>query len=189
MRSPIISEAYVKKIIIFVPYWIESVLKRNNFTLRDVINYDVVRRVVSLKDLSQMLSFQNLPGIGGLQLAPSSSLLNKWETSAGRNRAELDSTVVPMSYSNEKEALERLTKTGLDSIDESDLKYKISDIERDITAIVLYPGFMEECKNNSFVFNLVRELLKVSYVYCRVEDVSASHLYKTYIDLLEVSTL
>lgn len=183
-------EAHVNKNIIFVPHWIVEVLKRNSCSLRDILNYDVIRKYVSTDDLSGLLGFQQTPEIGSLKMTAQDSLLSRWEGSATqRNRLELDSGVVPMSYSKEKEVLSRLCKSGFDSFDEKQFIYKVVDIDRDNIVVIMYQGFVEEIKTFNVLKELVTQLLAQCYVYCKVEQVSRFTLFKTYVDLLEVSTL
>lgn len=184
--------------IIFVPYWIEKALARNKYTLRDVVDYSVLRRFISQNDLSGLLSFQQSPVVDILSAGfgksdtvagySTDSLLSRWEESAGqRYRDELDSTVVPMSHSLEKETLTRLKKS-LDSTDIEDRVYKVVDIDKRSIVVVVYEGFIEEIKNPQTKYTLVKQLLTLSYVYCRVEEVSKSQLFRTYVDLLELAT-
>lgn len=179
----------MKKAIIFVPYWIETVLKRNNCTLKDILDYEVLRRFIPLNDLSGLLGFQQVPEISQLKVTDN-SLLSRWESTAGtRHRQELDSTVVPLSYSIEKETLERLKNTSLDGIGESKSTFRVTDIERDSMVVVMYEGFIDSIKQDSVKLSLVTQLLSLSYVYCRAEEVSKTELFRTYVDLLQVSTL
>lgn len=188
--------------IIFVPYWIEKALSRNQHTLRDIIDYSVLRRYISQNDLSGLLGFQQVPEISKLtsgnsynkkdaaisEAVGSHSLLSRWEESAGqRYKEELDSTVVPMSYSLEKETLERL-KSNLDSADITGPTFKVIDIDKNSMVVVLYEGFLEEIKKPEVKYSLVKQLLMLSYVYCKVEQVAKTPLFSTYVDLLQLST-
>lgn len=184
-------EAHVNKNIIFVPHWICEVLKRNNCSLREVLNYDVLRKYVSLDDMSGLLGFQQTPEIARLKLSSDNSLLSKWESSAvlTRSRPELDSVVVPMSHSKEKEVVSRLLKSGYDTFDEGYSCFAVTDVDRDNFLVIMNPGFMDEIKNPEVFKKIVTKLLSQSYVYCRIDEVSKTPIFKTYVDLLEVSTL
>lgn len=181
----------MNKNIIFVPHWISDVLKRNSCSLKEVLNYDVLRKYVSLDDLSGLLGFQQTPEIARLKLSSNNSLLSKWESSAvlPRNRPELDSMVAPMSYSKEKEVVSRLQKSGYDTYGEDYDVFKVVDVDRDNFLVIMNNGFLEEIKNSEVFIKLVTKLLSQSYVYCRIEEVSKTPVFKTYVDLLEVSTL
>lgn len=180
----------MNKNIIFVPHWISDVLKRNNCSLKEVLNYDVLRKFVSLDDLSGLLGFQQTPEIARLKLSSNNSLLSKWESSAAqRSRPELDSMVAPMSYSKEKEVVSRLQKSGYDAYGEDYNVFNVVDVDRDNFLVIMNNGFLEEIKNSEVFVKLVTKLLSQSYVYCRIEEVSKTPVFKTYVDLLEVSTL
>lgn len=184
--------------IIFAPYWIEKALARNKHTLRDIVDYSVLRRFISQNDLSGLLGFQQSPVVDIMSVGfgksdsiaqySTDSLLSRWEESAGqRYKEELDSTVVPMSYSLEKETLTRLKKS-LDSNEIESPIFKVIDIDKRNIVVVLYEGFIEGIKDPKVKYNLVKQLLSLSYVYCRVEEVSKSQLFRTYVDLLELAT-
>lgn len=181
----------MNKNIIFVPHWISEVLKRNNCSLKEVLNYDVLRKYVSLDDLSGLLGFQQTPEIARLKLSSNNSLLSKWESSANtqRSRPELDSMVAPMSYSKEKEVVSRLQKSGYDAYDDGYDVFNVVDVDRDNFLVIMNNGFLEEIKNSEVFVKLVTKLLSQSYVYCRIEEVSKTPVFRTYVDLLEVSTL
>ena len=190
----------MNKTIIFVPYWIEKALSRNNHTLRDIVDYTILRKYISQNDLSGLLGFQQSPEVDVLNTGSKSkndtvsgsscdSLLSRWEISADeRYREELDSTIVPMSYSLEKETLTRL-KSSLESTDVETPIFKVIDIQKDITLVVVYEGFLEGIKDTKTRYALIKQLLTLSYVYCKVEKVSETLLFSSYLDLLQSSTV
>jgi len=171
----------MNKTIIFVPYWICNTLKRNNRLLGDVLDYDVCRKFISVDDISGLLGFQQIPELAGYTVSTDISLLSRWESTTG-NRLELDSTVIPLSHSKEKDVLERLKNTS--GYDDQLPVFKVVDIERDFTAVIVNEGFMEAIKNNSTKKSLIDSLLDVSYKYGKIHDVSKTPLFRAYMDLL-----
>lgn len=177
--------------VILVPFWIEKALKRNNFSLRSILNYDTLVGIMSKEDLSEMLCLQHLENVDVLQYF-NGYLLSSWERTIDNcDKVELGSTVIPLSHSEtiKNQVLSRLAlKANVDNSSNCNPVFKIVDIERNTFAIVLYEGFIESIGNDSGKLALIEELLKLFYVYCKVEDVANTSLFSTYIDLLSMTT-
>ena len=84
---------------ILIPYWIEKALKRNKLSLKDVLNYQVIRRFFSLEDLAGLVSYQQSNGLEIFNNFYNGVLLSSWEKTSGPLKAELGSAVIPRSDS------------------------------------------------------------------------------------------
>ena len=180
----------INKSFIFVPYWVETVLKRNNLNTIEVLNYPTLKTLLSLNDLAQLLSLQKFEGIKIIkELDSKQCLFNSWRNSTQTSQlTELDSVLEPLSCSKDL-TLDLLDRLSLSSAplkyDFALPNYKILDLNREVTAVILNPGFIdfESDKINYSIF--ISDLLKSLYVYNTVTEVSSYPLFKSYIHLLE----
>lgn len=143
---------------------------------------------MSKEDLGGMLCLQHLENIEVLSNTRNGYLLSSWEkTIENCNKVELGSTVIPLSHSEEikNQVLSRIVlKTKTDPDAKTPPVFRIVDIERNVFAIVLYEGFLESLVGDSGKLVLIEELLKLLYVYCKIEDVAKTDLFTTYVKLL-----
>lgn len=176
---------------ILIPYWIEKALKRNKLSLKDVLNYQVIRRFLSLEDLAGLVSFQQSNGLEVFNNFYNGVLLSSWEKTSGPLKAELGSAVIPLSDSEEVKnyVSTRLNAVeNINDVDELDF-YKIVDIERNTFCIIVKEGFNQRIAASfDLMLNFIRNILRVFYVYHSVDVVSKQPLFKTYVDMLNGST-
>ena len=178
------------KSFIFVPFWVETVLKRNNQNTAEVLNYSTLKTLLSLNDLAQLLSLQKLEEIKIIkELDSTQCLFNSWRNSTQESQlTELDSVLEPLSCSKDL-TLDLLERLSLSSVplkyDFTLPSYRIVDLNREVTAVILNPGFIdfERDKSNEYIF--ISDLLKSLYVYNTVTEVSNYSLFNSYVHLLE----
>jgi len=176
---------------ILIPYWIEKALKRNKLSLKDVLNYQVIRRFFSLEDLAGLVSYQQSNGLEIFNNFYNGVLLSSWEKTSGPLKAELGSAVIPLSDSEE---VKNYVSTRLNSVEDindvDELEfYKIVDIERNTFCIIVKEGFNQRIAASfELMLNFIRNILRVFYVYHSVDVVSKQPLFKTYVDMLNGST-
>lgn len=178
------------KNFILIPYWVETVLKRNNLNTVEVLNYSTLKTLLSLNDLAQLLLLQKTEGIKIIkELDSKQCLFNSWRNSTQTSQlTELDSVLEPLSCSKDLtlDLLERLSLSNAPlKYDFALPRYKVLDLNRDVTAVILNPGFIDfECDKINYS-NLISDLLKSLYVYNTISEVSNYSLFKSYIHLLE----
>lgn len=160
-------------------------------SLKDILNFEKMRASFSKDDLAcilglgfdeKTLEFRNNTYSG--------NLLSSWEKTSGQFRGELDSTIVPLSVSDSvnEYALSRLSsKPEGESVNKS--LYELVDVERNTFCIVINDGFVEGIKDPQTKLEFLSKILDVFYVYCKIEEVSGHPLFRTYLDLLEGTTL
>lgn len=177
---------------ILLPYWAEKVLKRNKLSLKDILDYEKIRKFFSMEDLASLLSIQETSVLETFKLISLRTvLLSSWEKTSGALKVELGSTVLPLSYSEEVKRYVTQRLTAEENAASQDVKnsvYRVVDIERNTFCIVLKPGFTKLHESSESLLEFVRDILKVFYVYHKVEDVSREPIFKTYLNLLEGST-
>lgn len=176
---------------VLIPFWVEKVLKRNKLSLKDILDYEKIRKYFSMEDLAGLLSIQDSGSFNVFQkFTLRTVLLSSWEKTSGVLSAELGSAVIPLSYSEEVKSYVTMKIVGDDvtSQEVNEPSYRIVDIERNTFCIVLYPGFLKLQEVVESLLNFVRDILKVFYVYHKVEDVSKEPIFRFYLDLLEGST-
>lgn len=176
---------------ILIPFWVEKALKRNKLSLKDILDYQLVRKILSLEDLAGLISFQQSNSLEVFNGFYNGVLLSSWEKTSGHLKAELGSAVIPLSDSEEvkKYVSMRITSPNTSEDINGDDLYKIIDIERNTFCIVFKEGFTQLALSSFDVqLNFIRNILKVFYVYHSVDVVSKQPMFKYYIEMLNGST-
>lgn len=175
---------------VFIPSWVETVLNRNSYTFDDCLNYDKLRQILSLEDITGFLALQELDRFKD---EIPRALFNSWKDSAtGAYLVELDSTVYSLSRSNElkEELLLRLSSKDSNTLgevmckEENNIYYKVVDINKTFAALIVYPGFFEFVKKPENEYKILVDQLKILYIYMKVFEVSFSGIFKKYVKLL-----
>lgn len=180
----------VNKQFVIIPFWVESVLNRNNIGLVDILDYSKLKSILSINDIAQLLALQCLEeSITIKELDGKWYLFNSWSKSAqASQKTELDSVVDQLSCSKDlqRELMGRLSLEYAPIVFNIEApKYKIIDLNRDVTAIVLNPGFIDFERDQVNAFNIFSNLLKSLYVYNTISDVSTHKLFSKYVNMLD----
>lgn len=183
----------INKQFVIIPYWVENVLNRNNIDLIDILNYPKLSAVLSLDDLAQLNALQTLEESKTIkELTNGQCLFSSWRQSTQESQwVELDSALYPLSCSKDlrRDLVERLSlefaPMSYDTHNSTLPKYKIVDLNRDITLFVLNPGFIDFEFDKINFFTIISDLLKSLYVYHTTSEVSSYQLFSKYIQLLE----
>ena len=168
-----------------MPFWVEAALTRNGKSIKDCLDYATVRQCLSLEDLSQFLSLQNSEQIMVSRFAYHSRLFSSWEKSADSSqRVELDSTVIPLSYSKDlgNNAILRLEQTPRQSDDQP--FYRLVDADRDSCVLVVYPKFVEFTKTATNQLDVLRDLIKMLETYADLHIVARHPVFPMYLETL-----
>ncbi len=185
-----------EKCPILVSFWVANALKRKGLALKEILDYAKVRQVLSIEDAAGLLSLQQLYVAPFIKDNYLGHLLSSWERSCTQElRRELDSSVVPLSYSEgskESNLLRLIKEEGNDNnifadslfVSPSQQPFEIVDFDRDAFAVVLYPGFTASVLQRDGQLSLVRAILKLFYVYYDVYKVSSHNIFSTYVKLL-----
>lgn len=181
-----------RKNFVLIPFWVENVLKRNNIDIIDILNYSKLKSILSINDLAQLNSLQSIEEIFTIKELDSNwCLFSSWMSNAQESeKVELDSVITQLSCSKDlqRDLLERLSLDYAPLVyDYNEPKYKILDLNRDVTAVVLNPGFVDFERDKLNQFTFISDLLKSLYVYYTISEVSTYSLYNKYVHLLEDS--
>jgi len=179
---------------VFLPFWVEAAMNRNSCSLTNVLDYSEIRKILSLEDMSGLLALQEIKDVTRDESESNRTLLNIWNESAeGTHKTELDSVVIPMSRSNElkQELLIRLSNDSncyetVQSASQASTVtyYKVVDLGRVTSAMVVYKGFPDFVKDPENEYNVVVDQLKVFYVYLKSYQVSLLPVFRRYLTLL-----
>ena len=64
---------------ILIPFWVEKALKRNKLSLKDILDYQLIRKFFSLEDLAGLVSFQQSNGLEVFNNFYNGVLLSSWK--------------------------------------------------------------------------------------------------------------
>lgn len=160
----------------------------------DVLNLDKLKSILSINDIAQLLSLQSLQEIKIIKELDGAKwcLFNSWDKDTQESsKAELVSVLEPLSCSKDSQLdlLNRLSEEyapmAYDIADSTLPRYKIVDLNREVTLVILNPGFVEYDRDKLNHFKLISDLLKSLYVYNTISEVSSHQLFSCYIHLLE----
>jgi hypothetical protein len=180
------------KFMVILPYSVERVLKRNSLALSAVLNFEKIRPHLSADDMASLLAAQDIPSLNVIKDSYRSGFADSWKsTTSGGSTTELNSVVIPLSQTPSiiKSVTEQLQTTAA-NVDATivDPPYRVVDISRDAYAVIAYPGFAENISSDENAIVLLREVLRILYVYHSISAVSGMDVFKTYVKLLEKQT-
>lgn len=177
------------KFMVILPYSVEQVLKRNSLALSAVLDFNKIRPYFSLDDMASILAAQDISSLNVIKDSYRSGFLASWRTTAaGSAIAELNSAVVPLSQTPSiiNSVTEQLQTPAFDpDATMVNPPYRVVDISRDAYAVIAYPGFAENISSDESAIVLLREVLRILYVYHSISAVSGMDVFKTYVKLLE----
>lgn len=183
-----------KNIFVFLPFWVEAAFKRNGCSLDACLDFGQARQILSLEDMSGLLALQDIKAVTRDESVLSRTLLTSWyESAKGAQRIELDSSIIPLARSNElkEEILNRLlessnvSETSLSETAPARIFYKVVDLDRNASGMVVYSGFPEFISKPENEYKVVVDQLKIFYVYLKAYQVSLLPLFGRYLYLLK----
>ena len=173
------------KTVILVPYFIENVLKRNRHALADALDYEVLKKFISLDDLRMFLKFQESSFSNSFGFISRSVLFNSWVQRSQCARSELDSDYIPLANSEkDNDTIKEMLSLTLGQSQDDTKPYAVIDISREIVAVVVRPGLNEYLEKKEGQLQIVRDILKALYASAEVHEVSSTPLFKKYVELL-----
>lgn len=178
------------KQVILIPHWISETLKRHQKPTEAVLDFALLREIVSLNDLAGMEILNTLGDRLGLAEHSAWPLADAWTRGYHEGHAlnkYYFETVVPFSEvpSTKTDLIDRLF-----SIDARNDRYEkpfiIYDMAPNHIGVVIYPGFFtgEDGNCAEHQFSLLEELVKALYVYAPLHEVAATSVFHTYLGLL-----
>lgn len=189
--QPILQQAHrpVPVSVVMIPYWIQQVLDRNKLNYIDALNYDAMRRILSIEDMAQLKCcnlFDNQSILGKILSFGDLALLWQDKMSA-ENRAEYDNVVCPLSYSEASKiaVAERLTYLDAPSIPSFENIHRIQVMGSTLVFVFVQRGLLNALENRDYAKALVSDYLKALYSLMPIRDVSNGYpAFEMYFDLL-----
>lgn len=173
-----------KKNIIAIPHWLCGTLEHNELKLADLANYDKLRKILSIEDLSLIVALQDKLNTFKLfeEANVSGFLTYAWSEST-TNQNEIYDVIYPLSKSKAvvEELNDRLSEHYC--VDKNRL-YTVVDCERELAAFVVYAGFFDALSRERFQYGIYKRLLKLFYVYFNGSKSFEHNLYGGYLQLL-----
>lgn len=177
----------LQKSYVYIPSWVEDLLRRHRLGLDSVFDYEVMRELMSVEDLSAFLGVQMFDAKLNLPKPHKSYLLGSWEQSVREeHRAVLESAVIPQSYSETglTDAWERLQGNASDN----KTYWSVADVRKDVFAVILYPGIVQAIQQPKQILDMIRDILRVFYGYYEIHKVSQLPIFGRYLHWLSHTT-
>lgn len=186
----------VKTRVILIPFWIEESMKRAGLSIRDCIDYQKIKPVVSTNDLLTFLAAQELMatiagsqnGVGGTWNV-SQCWMDSIPTTETTMRKDCES-LYSVSYTGNylEEVKARLFSQGTNGPDYDPTYEKpfiIYDLSPDVVGVVVYPGFFTMNPSKALQAKLVEAVLDSLCVYNRAyHEVASTPWFKRHLELL-----
>lgn len=177
---------------IILPYWIDRVLKRNKLDYIDILNYDRLRKVLSVEDFALFLAANRSIGQESFDSIFGNSFIEfdfYCQKSNPEKSNELNNIIVPLSESETtRSALyERLLKPDFDYQDDlsSGQLYRFQTLNDQSLLVFVERGLLNAFENRDFAKAFISDYLKALYSLLPISDVSNSYTaFERYLDLL-----
>lgn len=190
------------KTLVLVPYWVANRIAAKNLPLSVCLDYMKMRELFPLEEIAIFVAFQKYKfglfskyvdldtgrSLYCEQIGDDPDLMmeynsicelsdGSWYSGDSEERKKFNSVEIK---TNERLRIDKVDKDLI----EPD-SYSIVDFDINRYALVIKPGFLESTENIETVFNLVKDLLKISYMYSPVHDVSNTSVFRAYVKLLD----
>lgn len=176
--------------LVIIPHWVYAQLKRNSMNIEDCLNFNKIKPIMSAEDLAGFLAVQNsVEYLVGTEITRSGQgdLLSKWISSANEaNLSFLANTVHVVATTSNCISMvkEQLYDEGSRQ-DHHTEPFIIYEMDRNVTGMLVYPGFFTIDANPELHFTAVKAILGSLYVNSASPNlVSATSWFRRYLELL-----
>lgn len=180
-------------LVILIPHWIAETIKRNALNIRDCLNFEKIKPILTAEDIAGFLALQNaMYFVTGAEAAESThiALYYTWfESASPENQKYLESIVMPISVEPTfvDNAKARLFEE--DAKQEHHTEAFITyDLVSGISGIVVYPGYFTKTPNSELNLRAVEAVLELLYVYTPYNEVSKTPWFKRFLELLSAKS-
>ncbi len=174
--------------VVILPYWIKQVLQRNKLDYIDVLNFDKLRKVLSIEDFAQFLSCNMALGYNPLDKIFGDSYIDlNWYNSP--NIQELHNVILPLSQADTTRdaVLNRLMQADFkmpENLSETPL-YRFQTLNDQTLMVFIERGLLNAFEHRDFAKAMVSDHLKALYSLLPISDVSKYYrVFEHYLDLL-----
>lgn len=203
-----------KKDVIYVPYWIVSMLERNNLPLSTVLDYRKMAQFLPAQEQANMLLFEDFtpfkekiengrhqPQYGMMELQTGTDITNypmgcplyeAWRKcvyqSQDANDKQLFNNLETMNSLSWSETTKQELAMRFDPANAGRITHTqpfiTYDVEREFVIVVVYPAFFESTEYNTNVIDLCKAVLKVLYVYNTPASGCKTPYFRKYLESL-----
>jgi len=176
--------------VAIIPHWVYETMKRHSLTISDCLDFNKVRGIFSAEDMACVLatedSYESLTGAKDLA-TNTPTIYKRWLESANEeNRDFLLNTVTTLAFGT---SLISMAKDRLYSPEAKQDHHKepfiIYELGRDVSGIVVYPGFFAPDIAPALYMDVVKGVLRALYVNSDSPNiVSRSRWFRRYLELL-----
>lgn len=168
-----------------VPGWVHRSLLRNKLNIIDLLDYNKARSVLALDDMAELFYVNDRFKINGCLLS-NESFITSMTGLTEANKAELNSSVIPLSGSEEiaQNVITKLSGSnpmnGLPSAGDS---YNFISIDSTIF-IILHEDFLKKQLTdgkNDYTFEFAKNYLKQCYAMVSIPEVSRLSIFGLYL--------
>lgn len=202
----------VPKRVVYIPHWIHAMLQRRNIPLAACLDYNQMKELLSQEDQAQFLALQPyklFDAIYGTDGYPLSNEYRQYGTQVTDSLSTMEALydVWVRSVAAEDVASKNLLESArylcFDSVVTNELKARLFakesfseqykspfityDLSREVIGVVVFPGYFTPEKNPSFKLQLLKDILKVFYVYNTHAPVCMTPYFRKYLEALAVS--
>lgn len=173
-----------------VPYWIMQAFTRNNLNHIELLNYDSLRKVLSIDDMAQYYCVNKVPESECAVLYYIASGLENFGFSTPQQKKELTEVIKPLSNVPDtwNSVFERLSfESEAETVDKDALYHSTVSLHGGVTILIIKRGFLDACKNRNYARKVVSDYLKAQYSQLPINAVSKLPAYSYYLKLLAES--
>ncbi len=171
-----------------IPYWIADSLASKGLSVEAVTDFKIMRGAFSVETLAQLAAVQALVS-KATDLTDSEQLFTEWGKGATQAQlTELDSVIRPLSGNVDalQEVSHRLSEENA-GYAASDF-FELSASGRDTCIAIMKKGFLDYfSKSSENQLEFLRGCVAQLYVHTPREQVSSSHIYRLYVDVLSTT--
>lgn len=177
--------------IILIPYWIRQALDRNKLNHIEILNYDTIRKILSIEDIAQLVCSNQLekhPILGRLLMYK--DLTKVWSaTMSGAYCKEYLHVILPLSQAEQtyQAVVDRLMDTtsratiGLSF----ETMYRIQVASGDMFTLYIEQGLFNALEDRVYAKSFISDYLKALYSLIPMSDVSKCYpAFEQYFNLL-----
>jgi len=173
---------HVEKNVFLIPYWIVNTVVRNHLTLNTALDLEKLTSITSAEDLAltSLLNEHSGPVFGGSMYSP--VLYASWYKDE-RSWNKFYTQIKPLEPLVANDLNDRLFNPAARE-DRYPVPFEIKDIDPKTFLVIIYPGYFGSPESKQYQYQLIRELLKLFYVYEGYDDMARRQIFEYYLNQL-----
>ena len=178
-------DKFKQRFPILVPYWVLKQLERNKLPFNTVLNLEKMLTISSREDLAIMLVMNTDPSasVSFFGAIPAEGLSHYWADYYNDQYKKVQE--VSVLYRGKLDERLIAPPTPNDVVPEYPNPFEIKPVDSEQDAagallVIVYPGYFGGPKSREIQKQLVREYLKLSYVFIDYDTVARDPLFQQY---------